>query len=59
MYALYECEAIDVLIERGIVCKQQDGIVYGNDGHVILVDNRRCKYTVAEINAQIDAGNMQ
>jgi len=53
------CEAIDVLIERGIVCKQQDGIVYGNDGHVILVDNRRCKYTVAEINAQIDAGNMQ
>ena len=49
-------DAIDILIERGEAYKQKDGIVYGNDGRAILVDNMRCPMTVAEINAQIDQG---
>ncbi len=50
------CDAIDILIERGEAYKQKDGIVYGNDGRAILVDNMRCSMTVAEINAQIEQG---
>lgn len=50
------CDAIDILIERGAAYKQKDGIVYGNDGKAILVDNMRCSMTVEEINVQIEAG---
>ena len=49
-------EAIDILIERGELYMQKDGIVYDKDGWAILVDNRRCQMTVDEINAQIKAG---
>lgn len=49
-------DAIDILIERREAYKQKDGIVYGNDGRAILVDNMRCSMTVAGINAQIEQG---
>ena len=49
-------DAIDVLIERGVAYNQKDGVVYGDDGRAMLVDNVRCSMTVAEINAQIDQG---
>lgn len=48
-------DAIDVLIERGLVYKQQDGVVYDENGRVIMVDPVRCKFTVAELNAKLDA----
>ena len=49
-------DVIDVLIERGDAYEQKDGIVYDTEGRAILVDNRRCSMTVAEINVQIEQG---
>lgn len=50
-------DAINILIERGVLYQQKDGIVYDKNGKAILVDNKRCRYTISEINAQIAANN--
>lgn len=46
-------EAIDVLIDRGIVHEQKNGVVYDEAGNVLMVDPTRCRFTVAELNADI------
>ena len=45
-------EAIEILIERGKVYDQKDGVVF-KDGKAIMVDNSRCKLTLDEINAKL------
>ena len=52
-------DAVDVLIERGIVHEQKDGIVYDENGKVLMVDPTRCEYTVVELNEQIEKGTFQ
>lgn len=52
-------DAIDVLIDRGVFHEQKDGIVYADDGKVLMVDPMRCESTVAELNEQIKLGTFK
>ncbi len=50
-------DAIEILIKRGVVCEQKNGIVYNKEGKAILVDNKRCHLTLDQINTNINNGN--